>query len=156
MNRRNLRSVPGEERMMAAATDAELMSEALTAPAAFELLVHRHHGAIHRYVARRLGPVSAEDIVSEVFATAFAIRARYDHSRPNARPWLFSIATNMIRRHARREAEILDAYSRAGVHPELPGSGWSLRSADRCRIRFLTRCGLPASPGSRGGTSCAC
>lgn len=105
---------------MTAATDAELMSQAQSAPAAFERLVLRHHDAIHRYVARRLGPRSAEDVVSEVFTTAYAIRARYDMTRPNARPWLFGIATNMIRRHARREAEILDAYARYGVHPELP------------------------------------
>lgn len=105
---------------MTAATDAELMSQAQSAPAAFERLVLRHHDAIHRYVARRLGAGSADDVVSEVFTTAYAIRARYDSTRPNARPWLFGIATNMIRRHARREAEILDAYARSGVHPEMP------------------------------------
>lgn len=84
---------------MTTGTDAELMAQSIATPSAFEALVIRHHGVIYRYVARRLGPVTAEDVVSEVFTTAFAIRSRYDADRPDARPWLFGIATNMIRRH---------------------------------------------------------
>lgn len=105
---------------MTTSTDAELLAQAMTSPAAFETFVIRHHGAIHRYVARRLGPTTAEDVVSEVFTTAYSIRARYDTARPDARPWLFGIATNMIRRHRKHEAQMLAAYARTGVHPELP------------------------------------
>ena len=72
---------------MTTGTDAELMAQSIATPSAFEALVIRHHG-IHRYVARRLGPVTAEDVVSEVFTTAYAIRSRYDAERPDARPWL--------------------------------------------------------------------
>ncbi len=105
---------------MTTGTDAELMAQSIATPSAFEALVIRHHGVIYRYVARRLGPVTAEDVVSEVFTTAFAIRSRYDADRPDARPWLFGIATNMIRRHRKHEAQMLDAYARTGAHPELP------------------------------------
>ncbi len=96
------------------------MAQSIATPSAFEAVVIRHHGVIHRYVARRLGPVTAEDVVSEVFTTAYAIRSRYDADRPDARPWLFGIATNMIRRHRTHEAQVLAAYARTGVHPELP------------------------------------
>lgn len=105
---------------MTTSTDAELVTQAISSPAAFETLVIRHHGAIHRYVARRLGPNTAEDVVSEVFTTAYAIRGRYDTSRPDARPWLFGIATNMIHRHRKHEAQVLAAYARTGIHPEVP------------------------------------
>lgn len=105
---------------MTTTTDAQLLAQARTTPAAFETLVIRHHDVIYRYVARRLGPNTAEDVVSEVFTTAYAIRSRYDADRPDARPWLFGIATNMIRRHRKHEAQVLDAYARTGVHPELP------------------------------------
>ena len=101
-------------------TDAELLAQAIATPAAFETLVIRHHPAIYRYVARRLGPNTAEDVVNEVFTTAYAIRSRYDTARPDARPWLFGIATNMIHRHRKHEAQVLAAYARTGVHPELP------------------------------------
>lgn len=51
---------------------------------------------------------------------AFARRASYDQARADARPWLFGIATNLIRRHARREAQTLRAYARSGVDPIAP------------------------------------
>lgn len=69
-------------------SDAQLLLDARNAPAAFEQLVARHLDTVYRYVARRLGPTNAEDVVSEVFATAYAIRGRYDASRPSALPWL--------------------------------------------------------------------
>lgn len=101
-------------------TDAQLLLDARSAPAAFEQLVARHLDTVYRYVARRLAPTNAEDVVSEVFAIAYAIRGRYDPSRSSALPWLYGIATNLIRRHHRREAELLQAYALSGVHPELP------------------------------------
>jgi DNA-directed RNA polymerase specialized sigma24 family protein len=40
-----------------------------------------------------------------VFLTAFRQRHRYQPSQPDARPWLYGIATNLIGRH--RRAEVL-------------------------------------------------
>jgi RNA polymerase sigma-70 factor (ECF subfamily) len=105
---------------MATQTDAALITEARTTPAAFEAVVRRHHLAIHRYVMRRLGPAEAEDVVSEVFAAAYASRKRYDPAHQSARPWLFGIATNFVRRHHRKEAEMLSAYARTGTDPVAP------------------------------------
>lgn len=52
-------------------------------------------GRRHRYVARRLGPQPAADVVSEVFLVAFRNRTRYRTDRADARPWLYGIATRM-------------------------------------------------------------
>lgn len=50
-------------------------------------------------MTRRLGRDAAEDVVAETFLVAFDRRHRYDPARPDARPWLYGIATNLIRRH---------------------------------------------------------
>ena len=68
---------------------------------ALEPLIARHHAAVHRFVARRIG-ADAQDIVSETFETA----CRYRPIGDDARPWLLGIATNLLRGHARREADV--------------------------------------------------
>ncbi len=115
-------------------TDAQIIEEAERTPEAFATVVRRHHDAIWRYVARRLGPDTADDLTSDVFTTAFAARTRFDSARDSARPWLFGIATNLIRRHARHEAQILDAYARTGRPPHVDapandGAGPALAAA---------------------------
>ncbi len=107
---------------MNARTDAELLVAARETPAAFEHIVVRHHAAIHRYVARRLGAALAEDLVSDVFATAFAIRSRYDDTQASARPWLFGIATNLIRRQSKKERAALRRYTAERADPVAPGA----------------------------------
>jgi RNA polymerase sigma-70 factor (ECF subfamily) len=93
-------------------TDAQVLLKASTDPAAFETLFVRHVSAIHGYVARGLPPALVEDVVSETFAVAFEWRAHYHHESPDARPWLFWIATNLIRRQRRSEVARLRAYAR--------------------------------------------
>lgn len=105
---------------MISRSDSEALRDAQSDPAAFTPLVLRHHAVVHRYVARRLGPGEADDIASEVFATAFASLSRYDHSYPDARPWLLGIATNLMRRHAKREARMLRSFAASGVDPLAP------------------------------------
>jgi RNA polymerase sigma-70 factor (ECF subfamily) len=74
--------------------------------------------AIFSYFARRLGEDSAEDLTADVFLKAFDKRARYDRSYPDARPWLYGIAANLLRRHRRAEERRLRAYAReAGRRP---------------------------------------
>jgi RNA polymerase sigma factor (sigma-70 family) len=74
-----------------------------------------HYPAIHRYLYRRIGGV-AEELAAETFATAFAQWERFDQSLPVA-PWLFGIATNLLRRHRRDEERKLVAYARTGLDP---------------------------------------
>lgn len=97
-------------------TDAELLLEAVSEPAAFEAIFARHVRAIHGYVARRVDSSIVEDLVAETFTIAFDRRLSYRREYPDARPWLFGIATNLIRRQRRSERARLAAYAR--VDPE--------------------------------------
>lgn len=97
-------------------TDAELIARSLDDPRAFMPLVERHQRVLFGYLARRVGRDLAEDVTSETFTRAFALRNRFDTERDDARPWLFGIATNLLRNHARSEVRQLRAYSRHGVN----------------------------------------
>jgi RNA polymerase sigma-70 factor (ECF subfamily) len=77
-------------------TDAEVISASLENPAMFGVVFERHHGAVFRFAARRIGRQEARDVASEVFVRAFKIRYRYDVSKGNCLPWLYGIAGNVI------------------------------------------------------------
>lgn len=87
----------------------------------FSVIFDGHFAEIHRYVAQRLGPSNAEDVVAETFLAAFRRRARYDPDRATVRAWLYGIATNVIHRHRRVEVRMLRALGRHGPDPDLPG-----------------------------------
>ncbi|GAA1625925.1 RNA polymerase sigma factor [Nonomuraea maheshkhaliensis] len=97
--------------------DASHVERSLREPEAFAALFRRHAPDITRYVTRRLGVDAADDVVAETFLTAFRERGRYDLSRPDARPWLYGIATNLIGRHRRTEVHQLRVLARTGVDP---------------------------------------
>jgi RNA polymerase sigma-70 factor (ECF subfamily) len=88
-------------------TDAQQIEASLTNPDAFAALFDRHAGPLHRYILKRVGRPDAEDLVGETFVVAFRSRRTYDLSRPDARPWLFGIATNLVRHHWRSEGRRL-------------------------------------------------
>jgi RNA polymerase sigma-70 factor (ECF subfamily) len=94
-------------------TDADLVNDD------FAALFDRHAAAVHRYLARRVGRVIADDLLAQTFLVAFERRTRYDRSRPDARPWLYGIATNLLRRHHRDEVRQYQAWARTGVDPVL-------------------------------------
>ncbi|GII79138.1 DNA-directed RNA polymerase sigma-70 factor [Sphaerisporangium rufum] len=95
--------------------DAEVIRRSADDPEAFAGLFDRHAAALHRYVARRLGASLADDVVSDVFLAAFRRRRRYEPAYPDARPWLYGIAANLIRRHHRTEIRSYRALARAGA-----------------------------------------
>jgi RNA polymerase sigma-70 factor (ECF subfamily) len=64
---------------------------------------------VHRYAASRVGAEIADDVMGETFLVAFEKRARFDHSRDSALPWLLGIATNLLHRHRRAEARLFAA-----------------------------------------------
>jgi RNA polymerase sigma factor (sigma-70 family) len=84
-------------------SDSRSIRASLTDPERFAEIFHRHWDEIYRYIARRLGPEAAEDVGAETFTIAFHRRGRYDLNRPDARPWLYGIATNLIGQHRRAE-----------------------------------------------------
>jgi RNA polymerase sigma factor (sigma-70 family) len=95
-------------------TDSEIIQRSRDAPAAFGELFDRHARSLRRYAASRAGSAVADDIMSETFLIAFERRSGFDHSWDDARPWLFGIATNVIRQHSRAESRRLKAIARAG------------------------------------------
>ncbi|MFF4032494.1 RNA polymerase sigma factor [Streptomyces sviceus] len=97
--------------------DAEVVARSLEQPELFARLYDRYAPDIHRYAARRLGDGAADDITSDTFLVAFRIRSRYDLARPNARPWLYGIAGNLIGKQRRSEVRALKALARTGQDP---------------------------------------
>ena len=104
---------------MAAAggSDADWLARSLTDPPSFGRLFDRHAADVRGYLARRVGVDLADDLVGQVFLTAFESRHRYEPSRAEVRPWLFGIATNLVRRHRRVEARGLAATARLDPGP---------------------------------------
>jgi len=85
---------------------------------AFGVLFDRHAQVIYNYCFRRLGNwATAEDALSVVFLEAWR---RRDKELPSDKvlPWLFGIATNVIRNRRRSERRYLAVLARV---PAVPG-----------------------------------
>jgi RNA polymerase sigma factor (sigma-70 family) len=102
----------GQDRSVETGSDAQIIAASRVESLAFAAVFDRHYDAVHRYLARRVGFDLADDLAAETFTTAFDVRRRYDTAHPDARPWLFGIATNLLRHHRRGEARRLRAYAR--------------------------------------------
>ena len=88
------------------------------------LLFERHVDAIHRFVARMRASDSdvVDDIVQATFVRAFQSAGKFRGE--NARAWLFGIAANLVREHARKEIRRKRAMSRvAEVLPRQASQG---------------------------------
>jgi RNA polymerase sigma factor (sigma-70 family) len=101
------------------ALDSDAISASTRAPASFAAIFDRHFDAVHAYLQRRVGPDLADELSAQTFLVAFDKRGDYDSSQPDARPWLFGIATNLLRRHHRNEVRQFRAYARSAVDPIL-------------------------------------
>lgn len=93
------------------------MRASLEDPHAFTGIFERYYGPIHRYIERRVGRTLARDLAADTFLIAFGRRERFDSARGDVLPWLFGIASNLLRDHAREERRMLRAYARTGVAP---------------------------------------
>lgn len=71
--------------------------------------------AVHRYLHRRVGRDLADDLAAETLARAFETRDRYVPMRDDALPWLYGIATNLVRGHRRSEERSLRDFATLGV-----------------------------------------
>src|SRR5699024_11059694 len=60
----------------------------------------------------------AAELVSETFRVAFDARARFDPERVRIRPWLYGIATNVLRHHHRLRGREARAVLRVVPSPE--------------------------------------
>ena len=84
-------------------SDAACIRRSLGDPAAFGLIFSRHAVAVHRYLSRRAEGAAVEDLHAETFVSAFRSRPAYDLAYPDARPWLYGIATHVVHHHRRTE-----------------------------------------------------
>ena len=100
-----------------ASDDAAVIEASRTEPDRFASLFDRHAPHIHRYLARRVGPQAADDLVAETFLVAFGKRAGYDPRFRDARPWLYGIATNLVGQHRREEVRQFRLRLSAGPAP---------------------------------------
>jgi RNA polymerase sigma-70 factor (ECF subfamily) len=99
-------------------SDAAVISDSLVRPQAFEVIFERHFEAIHRYLARRVGGGRADDLASTTFVVAFERRDGFRDEASSARPWLFGIATNVLRNDQRAERRAISALARAATDAE--------------------------------------
>lgn len=95
--------------------DQLAIERSLGDPARFAVVFERHFATIHGYLARRVGTATADDLAGEAFRIAFEGRRRFDHRYESALPWLYGIATNLLRNHRRSEARQLDRRSRVAM-----------------------------------------
>ncbi len=109
MEVRELQPVAGD-----VVSDADAIRRSATEPDAFVAVFDRHFDAVHRYLHRRLGGDLADDLAAETFTRAFASRRSFVPHDAGALPWLYGIATNLVRRHRRTEERRLRAYARTG------------------------------------------
>jgi RNA polymerase sigma-70 factor (ECF subfamily) len=113
-------------------TDAQVLRSCGDDPSAFAELYERHSEVVIRFVARRVGPVAAEDLAAEVFVRAFRGRDSCRCEYGSALPWLLGVATHVIADHRRVEKRRFEAlekwasetpgtvvHEHAGLTPEL-------------------------------------
>jgi RNA polymerase sigma factor (sigma-70 family) len=104
---------------MKSPSDAEVIGRSLADAEAFAGIYDRHAEALLRFLGRRVGAEVAEGLHGELFRVAFERRKRFDSSRASALPWLFGIASNLLRKHWRAEARRLRASARMAAGREL-------------------------------------
>jgi RNA polymerase sigma factor (sigma-70 family) len=138
-------------------SDHDAIAASLDLPEAFASIFERHSRELHRFLSRRVGEL-ADDLLGELFVTAFTGRASYRAVLADARPWLYGIATNLVRRHHRAESTRYRALSRlslggddgseaepnamvrveaARVRPRLAAALAELKAADRDVLLLL-------------------
>lgn len=102
-------------------SDAVLIRRSRRRPEEFEALFERHAAAVLRYLQLRVGYGLAEELMAETFVRAFDARLRFDSRRDSALPWMYGIASNLIRMHLRTEERRLRAYLAAAGLDAQPG-----------------------------------
>ncbi|MFV9672499.1 MAG: RNA polymerase sigma factor [Acidimicrobiia bacterium] len=86
------------------ASDAQVIEASLSDSEQFRVIFERYYDVIYRYLVRRGGIEVGAEAASETFVVAFSHRKRYDTAYRSAKPWLFGIASNLLRNQLRRDA----------------------------------------------------
>lgn len=85
-------------------SDAWAIERSLTEPAFFDVIFDRYYSSVYSFVTRAVGSAAGADLAQDVFVVAFDQRRRFRLDSGSARPWLFGIARNVLRRWYRTEA----------------------------------------------------
>lgn len=99
----------------------------------FDRLFHRLYPALFRYLHRLTGdPDAAEDVAQE----AFMRLARHPLPEEEVRPWLFTVATNLVRDRARKSDRHRRLQGRVpGTQPAVPPDVAAERNERIRRVR---------------------
>lgn len=95
-------------------------------------VIGQHRGALFRYVARLTGgdPHLAEDIVQETVVRAWQHPAVMTTSHPSIRPWLFTVARNLVIDHHRRRSRAPEVLTEFEEHQVRDHADATLLSQD--------------------------
>ncbi|MCT2585578.1 RNA polymerase sigma factor [Actinophytocola sp. S1-96] len=119
----------------------------------FGRLFDEHAESLHGYLARRVGDQAADDLVSETFLVALQQRHTYDPARAGVRPWLYGIATNLLRRHVRQEVRGWRARARVMGTDRLQADSHEARTTEQVaaqqQVRQLAGALAALQPGDR-------
>ena len=100
----------------------------------FERLFDEHYVPLRRYLTRRVGEHTGEDLAAETFLTAYRERLRFDPASGTPRSWLFGIATNLLRHQVRHEVRGYRAVAHARMRPGARTTRrWPARSTPNSR-----------------------
>src|SRR5829696_1307259 len=81
----------------------------------FDRLYRREAQGLYGFLTYRTGdPALAEDLLADTFERALRARRGFDRRRGTERNWLYAIALNLLRDHARRAATEGRALDRVG------------------------------------------
>lgn len=116
-------------------SDEQLVSLSIHEPHHFAGLFDRHAAKVHHYLSRRIGDL-ADDLLSETFLAAFKQRASYRPERTTVLPWLYGIATNLVRNHHRTETRRYRMLAATAGHPV--DAPFTTDSDDRVDAQALT------------------
>lgn len=88
----------------------------------FERLYAEHAQALFGFLSYRTGDrVLAEDLLADTFERALRARRRFDPRKASEKTWLYAIALNCLRDHARRRSTEVRALEHMASGPS-PGS----------------------------------
>lgn len=119
-------------------TDAEIIAASGDDPDAFGEIFNRYFQPIRAFVVSRVGASDGPDLAAQVFVLAFERRHTFNQDYATAKPWLYGIAANLVRRHFRKHTRGRRAFQRlAGrdqahlVSDPMPDVEAQLDAADR-------------------------
>lgn len=110
----------------------------MTAQEHFEALYSEHAGVVLAYARRRTSPAQAEDVMAEVFLTAWR---RLEEVPVEARVWLLGVARRVLANQRRGQTRQVALQQRLAQEPQLSIRPASEDSSDERVMRALSRLG---------------